>query len=513
MTGITVTLENAQNVKLDDYWTVNNDAQAESRKLAAFTTVEKKAADKSFVSYGELANVAKLRLVPDGTGGIISGKLVISAEGVDPVRIKLTGISGELKFTTETIADGVKYVPYSSVIQTNSMGASDDIRFELTAGSLPTGVTLAENGKLYGMPTQAGEYTFTVQAVYVPAPSVKVSREYTITIKENTVENVDSSTSEGYELLDRVPATVDGGSDQVFRSNGAFGYFYAFYLDGVKLTEGTDFDVTDGSTRVTIRSQTLRNAGSGMHTLAAEFRSDRSDTATVKSAAQNYTLSTGGSGSGSGGSTRPSKNERPATPAKPDSPAAPPVAGSAGSAFNDIKQTDWFYTDIDWAYQQGLMIGVGGRTFDPYAPISTATVVTVLARLSGVDLSGYDAAAHPEIPSGAWYSETAAWAAQLDLFPDSFSAQPPIARARLAILLVRYLKSLGVDCSSDAVDIAFADEKLMSAEELDAFRALYRLGIFKGVGGNYMDPLASTDRAQLATLLHRLSVFAQSGQS
>lgn len=502
MTDISVKLENAQNVKLDEYWTVNNDAAAESRKLAAFTTVVPKDAEGNNVSYGELPNVAKLRLVPDGSGGIISGKLIISAANVDPVTIKLTGISGELKITTETIADGVKYVPYSSVIQTNSMGASDDIRFELTDGSLPTGVTLAENGKLYGMPTQAGEYTFTVQAVYRPEPSVNVSREYTITIKDNTAENVAASTDKGYELIEPT-YEMDGSRDMDFHSNGALGEFYAFYLDGQKLTPGTDYTAEEGSTRVTIRSQTLRNAGSGSHTLAAEFRTDRNDTATVKCAAQNYTLSTGGSGSGSGGG-KPSKNPQPATP---------PAAGSAGSTFGDIKQTDWFYSDVDWAYQQGLMIGVTGNTFAPNGSISTATVITVLSRLGRVDLTGYDPAGDPAIPAGVWYGKAAAWAKQMGLLPDDFAAQPTISRAKLAVMLVKYLKLQGVDCTPPERPVAFTDAGKMTAEENAAFQILYRFGIFKGTGDGSMNPLGSTSRAHLAALLHRLSVFVENGRA
>ena len=53
ITGLYVRLENAQNVALDPYWTIG-----ETTTLSAFTTTEQKN------SYGELANVAKIRLVP-----------------------------------------------------------------------------------------------------------------------------------------------------------------------------------------------------------------------------------------------------------------------------------------------------------------------------------------------------------------------------------------------------------------------------------------------------------------
>lgn len=414
---------------------------------------------------------------------------------------------------------------YNSVIQTNSMGASDAITFRVIDGSLPDGVVLQPNGTLYGMPTRTGVYTFTVEAAHTTVETMKITRGYTITIKDNTLQNVEASTDENYKLIDRVPDVVDGNSDQVFRSEGPFAQFYAFYLDGRELIRDTDYTAEEGSTRVTIRSQTLRNAGSGSHTLAAEFRTDRNDTATVKRAAQNYTLSTGTSGSGStggstgsgsggsGGMSKPSKNPQPATPATPPAPVTPPEAGSAGRVFNDIRQTDWFYSDVDWAYQQGLMIGVTGDTFAPNGPISTATVITVLSRLGRVDLTGYDPAGDPAIPAGAWYGKAAAWAKQMGLLPDDFAAQPTISRAKLAVMLVKYLKLQGVDCTPPEQPVAFADAGKMTAEENAAFQILYGFGIFKGDGSGSMNPLGFTSRAHLAALLHRLSVFVENGRT
>ena len=53
MTGLTVTLTDAQNIALDDYWVIGD-----TKTLAPFTTTNKT------TTYGELANVAKIRLVP-----------------------------------------------------------------------------------------------------------------------------------------------------------------------------------------------------------------------------------------------------------------------------------------------------------------------------------------------------------------------------------------------------------------------------------------------------------------
>lgn len=509
MTGIYVRLENAENVALDDYWTVREDAPDENRTLAAFTTTDEKDADGNWVYYGELPNVAKIRLVPmEDSVGAISGTLVIGYQTAggkgEEVKIKLTGTSGTPKITTETIVDGVKYVPYNSVIQTNSMGASDAIEFRVTEGSLPTGVTLYPNGKLYGMPTKAGDYTFTVTAVYGGDASLCDTKTFTVTIKENTSANVDASTDTGYELKTRVPDILLRYTDQEFVSAGEYGYFYKFYLDGKELTEGQDYDSESGSTKITIRAQTFQNAGSGTHTISAEFRTNKTDTNTVKRAAQNYTVS--GSGGASGGASKP--NIKPTTPATPSTPSETPK--TTADIFRDVSAGDWFYPDVDWGYQNKLMIGVTSDLYKPRDLISAATVVTVLARLDKADLSAWADVSYPEIAQGQWYTNAAVWARSIGILPEgTFSAQPPIARAKFAVMLVKYLESRGIDCALPEQPVAFADADLMTQEENDAFQVLYQFGIFKGTGNYFMDPQGSTTRAQLAVLLHRLSVFTE----
>ena len=91
LTGIKAELVDAQNVKLDNYWTVGGDG---NDTLAPFTTTS-----TTFDTYhGELANVAKIRLIPDGEGDI-SGTLKISADGQETREIKLTGRAGNPKLT------------------------------------------------------------------------------------------------------------------------------------------------------------------------------------------------------------------------------------------------------------------------------------------------------------------------------------------------------------------------------------------------------------------------------
>lgn len=298
MTGLYARLENAAGIQLDEYWTIG-----ETNSLSAFTTTRNRS------NYGELMNVGKIRLLPilNSEGGIdfqgISGILVIGYDSdgdeipEEEVRIQLTGIVGDLAINTETVQDGVKYVPYSQLIQTNNMYADDAVTFTLVEGNLPKGVELREKtGEIYGLPMETGTYTFTIEATAeYTSKTFSACKEFTLTILENTDENVDAATDEGYqvwmteteehpivtsqEFIDRIISTY---KTLTFVSEGEYGEFVALYIDGEPLVEGVDFQSSDGSAVMVVLERTLRTQGRGTHTISMEFR-DNGQQATADS--------------------------------------------------------------------------------------------------------------------------------------------------------------------------------------------------------------------------------------
>ena len=540
LTGLKVELTDAQNIALDDYWTIGEDSVA---KLAAFKTTESREPDDSLATYGELPNVAKIRLVPveDGAGDI-SGTLTIRSENGGIVTIKLTGTARIPKITTTELVDGVKYVPYSSVIQTSNMYGDDSVEFTVVAGTLPSGVILKPNGELYGVPQAAGTWTFTVRATFTDLGNAYDEREFTLTIQDNTNSNVWDATDEGYELIEFIGEWIndnqvsdeydydtilkDNYETDVFWTEGEFNYFIDLWIDGRQLTRGVDYEAEDGSTRITIYDETFEDTGSGTHTIAAEFREGDPETGTLKRAAQNYTIDesvpvpsdprpsrpSGGNTSNTGSSADDTDDNAAADDdsAVPETPAAEP-----GWPFVDVTSANWFYEDVRWAYEAGLMNGVSDTLFAPNQAISQATIVTVLARMADVDLTRFIPAEDDDsIAAGTWYANAAVWAGQAGLLPDysTFSGEAAIARGDMAIMLVKYLRSLGIDTSVPVEPVVFADADQMTPDVNAAFQVLYHYGIFRGVGGYRMDPSGFTTRAQFSALIHRISVFVQEQQ-
>jgi hypothetical protein len=55
----------------------------------------------------------------------------------------------------------------------------------------------------------------------------------------------------------------------------------------------------------------------------------------------------------------------------------------------DVAPTNWFYEDISYVYDKGLMVGIGESSFSPAAPTTCGMLVTIIGRQSGTDMSQY----------------------------------------------------------------------------------------------------------------------------
>lgn len=213
-------------------------------------------------------------------------------------------LNARIHFLGSELPEGVKFVPYS-----HSFGEAA----EITAGRLPRGLSLDEaTGELTGAPLESGDFEFTVRK----ASSTAV---YQMTVANNTNSAVQRPND--YEIIENVGIQdprdpnsfyMDEYREETFAIAGPYEEFYRLLIDGVEKVRDVDYIVREGSTIITIRTQTFRNVGEGTHTIAAEFRStDSSGRTSMKQAAQNYTLTirrpsdntgSGGSSSGSSGS-------------------------------------------------------------------------------------------------------------------------------------------------------------------------------------------------------------------
>ena len=193
----------------------------------------------------------------------------------------------------------------------------------------------------------------------------------------------------------------------------------------------------------------------------------------------------------------------------------------AADAFTDVNKSDWFYDDVMFVYERGLMNGTASGKFSPGTAISRAMLVTILYRLSVWDDGNRPSVGLPsshthnpftDVEPGAYYAAAVLWAVENGIaegYGDGrFGTNENITRQDLAVIFKRYTKHIGAELIVTDEWIEFADESDVSDYAMDAIQLLHKLGIINGVGKNeagqtFIDPKGRTTRGQAAALLHR----------
>lgn len=292
---------NSDALTLDDYWTYNGNYSLAGANPETFgTTTETIYSDGSYgytynVSDTRPSNISKLRLhVNPNYCGEIAGTLTIKSGNKTLVELTLTGTTKNASITTTSIRTAVKYVPFGMMIQNDNKYKSNKVSYYLKDGKLPKGVVIKPNGELYGVPLESGEFRFTIclSDSTIGDPDEKT---FTWTVLDNTDQDVDNQNDTGYSPTEKVPYALSDGSlndEYLYVSPGTYDQFIAVYLDGQKLISGKDYTSESGSTRITIKGQTLASKGDGTHTIGVEFRTEQK-TGELKASAQNYIYNTG----------------------------------------------------------------------------------------------------------------------------------------------------------------------------------------------------------------------------
>lgn len=329
--SLSASLSEDSNVQIDEYWTLNGSHNLEGYAGTVGETAE---------SYHELPNIAKIRLKKKDdveVGSEVKGTLTIKSAGKEIMVLELTGITGQPKILTDSIPQSVKYVPYGVMLQNSNKYSKNKVKYALYSGSLPEGVQIYENGEIYGVPKEVGKFSFVVQMTCSMYSGSDYER-YVLEVIDNTDENVDSATDDGYTISQRIPdLAFDATGEHTFVSEGVLAEFKKVFLDGVELTED-QYDAVSGSTRLTINSQTLTSSQQeGRHTLGVEFRT--SD-ATLMRAAQNFYLSADGKAPESKPESEPESKPESEPESKPDSQPSLGSDSSTSSSSDDDGASD-----------------------------------------------------------------------------------------------------------------------------------------------------------------------------
>ena len=182
----------------------------------------------------------------------------------------------------------------------------------------------------------------------------------------------------------------------------------------------------------------------------------------------------------------------------------PEPATDVSDIFIDVAPNAWYKDAVQYVYAGGLMTGVSANEFAPDATTTRGMIVSMLARLEGVESANDAGFADVE---DEWYATAVNWAASVGVVngyeDNTFRPNNAITREQLAAILMNYAAYKGEDVSARASLDAYSDAENVSTWATDTMSWAVAEGYITGMTADTLQPQGSATRAQVAAILER----------
>jgi len=174
------------------------------------------------------------------------------------------------------------------------------------------------------------------------------------------------------------------------------------------------------------------------------------------------------------------------------------------SPFVDVARNDWFFRSVRFTYVNNLMSGTAAGVFSPNAELSRAMIVTLLWNLEGQPITTASNN-FTDVQAGQWYYNAVNWASEngivLGLGDDRFAPNDNATREQFAVILQNYARFNGISALGGSFATAFEDEDTVSAWALDAMQWANTVGLISGRTVTTLVPRGTATRAEAAVIL------------
>lgn len=176
--------------------------------------------------------------------------------------------------------------------------------------------------------------------------------------------------------------------------------------------------------------------------------------------------------------------------------------------YTDVTADEWFFDDVRYVWDNGLIDGVTEDTFEPKANVTRAVLIEALWRAEG----------RPEAESAGLFTDVAednafagaiAWAKETGIangYDDGrFGIDDVVTREQTAAFLYRYAqyKKMDVSVGEDTNILSFDDIDTASEYAIPALCWACGADILRGDGNGCLRPADTVTRAELSAQLNR----------
>lgn len=185
---------------------------------------------------------------------------------------------------------------------------------------------------------------------------------------------------------------------------------------------------------------------------------------------------------------------------KKETPPAVPI-------YTDVLSSAWYYGDVQFVTERGLMNGVGEGLFAPDTLTDRAMIVTVLWRMEGSPIQKTSADFF-DVSDGMWYTDAVRWASANGIvngYGNSlFGPTDKITREQVMAILHRYVAYKG---KTDGTILPMLEAYTYSPwAEGDVFWAENN-GLLNNMGIRVNNMTEKASRGEIAAYLHRFCLL------
>lgn len=178
----------------------------------------------------------------------------------------------------------------------------------------------------------------------------------------------------------------------------------------------------------------------------------------------------------------------------------------SGLPFADVPSGSWYYDDVAYVYDTGLMTGLTATTFGPNLSTTRGMIVTILWRMENEPAAKHGCP-FADVRRGSYYEQAIAWASENGIVTgfdaSTFAPDRAITREQLAAILFRFAAYRGMDAVTlrEALS-SFQDQAAISVYAVSALNWAVGEGLMQGTGDK-LEPTGNATRAQVAAMLRR----------